>query len=241
MGPPHDRRTRTLITAGPTHEPIDAVRCIANRSSGRLGLALAEAAAARGHETTLLLGPTPRGCEDTRVRVERFTTTADLGALLDRHAPHCDILVMAAAVADFRPKPGLVDPQTGKLRRKAGGLTLELEATPDLIGGIARHRRDGQFLVGFALEPRSEMLDSARAKLVSKGLDLIVANPLETMDSETISAAAVGMGPEGPGVVAESGGAILMVRFGEWLLDVIEARRVVVRAQVRIEFRSGTR
>jgi phosphopantothenoylcysteine decarboxylase/phosphopantothenate--cysteine ligase len=139
---------------------------------------------------------------------------------------------MAAAVADFRPKAGLVDPGTGKLRRMGGGLTLELEATPDLIGGIAKNRRNGQFLVGFALEPRGEMLDSARAKLVRKGLDLIVANPLETMDSETIEAAAVGMGPEGPGVVAETGGAISKERFGEWLLDVIEARRVMVRAGV---------
>src|ERR1043165_5952055 len=95
---------RMLITAGPTHEPIDAVRFIGNRSSGRVGLALADEAARRGWDVLLLLGPVHRTPADSRVRVVRFRTAAELGALLDQHASGCDVLLMAAAVADYRPR-----------------------------------------------------------------------------------------------------------------------------------------
>src|SRR5688572_30671907 len=127
-------RRRLLITAGPTQEPIDAVRFIGNRSSGRLGVALADHAAAHGWQTTLLLGPTatapPFAPSDSRVRVVRFRTTAELGALLDEHFPSCDVLIMAAAVADYRPimKEGQGE---GKLRRTDQKLVIELEPTPD--------------------------------------------------------------------------------------------------------------
>jgi phosphopantothenoylcysteine decarboxylase/phosphopantothenate--cysteine ligase len=182
-----------LITAGPTHEPIDSVRFIGNRSSGRMGAALANAAAARGWDTTLLLGPAPIKPDHPAVRLIRFRTCEDLRALLGVHTQSADIIVMAAAVADYRPKP---DPKhfNGKFRRTSENLVLELEPTPDLIAEVAS-RRDhavaGQLLVGFALEPRDEMIDAAKSKLARKKIDLVVANPLETMDSDAIEATLV--------------------------------------------------
>jgi len=220
--PQGDDPVRLLITAGPTHEPIDAVRYLANRSSGLLGIALAEAAAERGWPVTLLLGPTTRDCADTRVDVRRFRTTADLEALLHEHLPACDALVMAAAVADYRPKP-----TGGKMRRKAGAMVLELESTPDLLAGCAGRRAPGQLMVGFALEPREELDASARSKLKRKGLDLIVGNPLETMDADVIEATLYGKG----GVVDSTPGVVAKTAFAEWLLDRIGAERRALRGR----------
>ncbi len=174
---------RILITAGPTHEPIDAVRYLANRSSGRLGICLAVAARDAGWDVTLLLGPTPLP-PPASVLTERFETTADLAALLDRHAPSCAVLIMAAAVADYRPRV----PAAHKLPRTGQKLVLELEPTPDLIGACAARKRPGQRLIGFALEEPAALATRAREKLAQKGLDAIVANPLETMNADEIRA-----------------------------------------------------
>jgi phosphopantothenoylcysteine decarboxylase/phosphopantothenate--cysteine ligase len=206
---------RMLITAGPTHEPIDAVRYIANRSSGRLGIALADEAAARGWAVTLLLGPTSLAPNDSRVEVVRFRTTADLEGLLGRTFGACDVLMMAAAVADYRPKGGIA--AGTKLSRREAGLTLELEATPDLLAACGKIRRAGQVLVGFALEPAERLMESGAAKLKRKGVDLIVANPLETMDSPEIDATVLSV----DGVVARTDGRILKGAFAGWLLGVI--------------------
>jgi phosphopantothenoylcysteine decarboxylase / phosphopantothenate---cysteine ligase len=227
---------RILITAGPTHEPIDAVRFIGNRSSGRLGIALARSAAARGWQTTLLLGPTCQTKHDHNVRTRRFTTVNDLQALLREEGPACDVVIMAAAVADFRPRIGPGDPAAGtKLRRAEGGngLTLDLEPTPDLLAELAARRPPGQFIVGFALEPRDALLASAREKLLRKGVDLIVANPLETMEAPTIDAVVLGRDgsersmPGKPGEPGEAGagderGGVPKEDFARWLLDLIE-------------------
>jgi phosphopantothenoylcysteine decarboxylase / phosphopantothenate---cysteine ligase len=206
-----------LITAGPTHEPIDAVRFLGNRSSGRVGIALADEAARRGWSVTLLLGPVTRTPSDSSVRVVRFRTCSDLQALLDVEAPRCDVLVMAAAVADYRPK---VDPSFfgGKFRRKNEKLTLELEPTPDLLAQVAARRRPEQLLVGFALEPREELLASARQKLERKKVDLVVGNPLETMDGETIEAVVLGR----DGTETRTAGAISKTAFGPWLMNLID-------------------
>ena len=216
-------RRRLLITAGPTHEPIDAVRYLANRSSGRLGIALAEAAAASGWIVTLLLGPTRASPTDTRVTTHRFRTTADLDALLQEHLPRCDALVMAAAVADYRPRL-TEDPAQTKLRRTGETLTLELESTPDLLAGAVGRRRPGQLIVGFALEPRDQLDASARRKLERKGCDAIVANPLETMDAESIEASLY----HRDGRVEKTDGPIAKTDFAPWLLDrvagALEAR-----------------
>lgn len=208
---------RLLITAGPTHEPIDAVRFLGNRSSGRLGVALADAAAARGWQVMLLLGPSPLSPRNTRVQVRRFRSAADLQALLSAEFPRSEVLVMAAAVADYRPIAGS-GAEHSKLRRSEGRLTLELESTPDLLAACAASRRPGQTLIGFALEPRERLMQSAQQKLERKGLDAIVANPLETMDASTIEAAL--LMHSGTSLSQDSTqGAISKEEFAEWLLD----------------------
>lgn len=174
-----------LITAGPTHEPIDAVRFLGNRSSGRMGIALAHACIAAGYETTLLLGPVGTPPPPLPVRTHRFRTCEDLRSLLRIHSNVADLVIMAAAVADYRPKP-LAAISGGKFRRTSEPVSLELEPTPDLIAEVAKSRPPGQRIIGFALEPRNEMLASAQSKITRKGLDACVANPLETMDSPVI-------------------------------------------------------
>src|SRR5690606_19807533 len=121
---------KLLITAGPTREPIDAVRFISNRSTGKMGLALAQAGAAVGHDVTLLLGPGPeRRDELAGVRTYRFESSAELKQLLEAHFRGCDVLIMAAAVSDYRP----VQVSEGKLPSdKQRGIMLHLEPTPDL-------------------------------------------------------------------------------------------------------------
>lgn len=223
MSPDHPSRPaaaakRLLISAGPTHEPIDSVRFLGNRSSGRLGIALADAAAGLGWSVTLMLGPTALTPSHTAVRLIRFQTTTDLQALLAEHVPRCDCLVMAAAVADFRPRPA--DPaHDGKLKRGDQSLVLHLEPTPDLLAGVAEFRRPDQLIVGFALEPRQRLLESARSKLARKRLDLIVANPLETMDAPTIEATVL----DASGIALHTA-AISKTDFALRLLDLLATR-----------------
>jgi len=163
---------RVLITAGGTREAIDPVRFIGNRSSGRMGIALAAAAARRGASVTLIAAnvslPTPPGVE--RVDVTSAAELADAtGAAFDR----CHVLVMAAAVADFRPR----SPEQAKLVREgSGGMSLELEPTEDVLAGLAARRRDDQTLIGFAAEHGGDFVERARGKLERKGLDAIVVN-----------------------------------------------------------------
>jgi phosphopantothenoylcysteine decarboxylase/phosphopantothenate--cysteine ligase len=173
---------RLVITAGGTREPIDPVRFIGNRSSGKMGVALAEAALARGARVTLIAAAVEVPLADGRTDMEivRVETTADLGralgeALFDAHGdPIADALVMAAAVSDFTP----ARPSDAKLARGAG-LTLELSPTPDLLADVAARTRSAPtarrpVLIGFAAETGS--LDRAAGKLRDKGLDLLVAN-----------------------------------------------------------------
>lgn len=210
--------SRLLVTAGPTHEPIDRVRFIGNRSSGRLGIAIAEAAAERGIPTTLLLGPVenPPDPPPPQVDLRRFRTAAELESELEARAADFDLVIMAAAVADFRPK-AVFD---GKHRRSEEGLAIELEPVPDLLAGLAARRRPGQRLIGFALEPEAELEARAMAKLRRKAIDAIVANPLETMDAPDIRATvffADGTQATPPGHPA----AIDKERFAAWLLDLL--------------------
>ncbi len=171
-----------LITAGPTREPIDDVRFISNRSSGQMGFALATAAADAGHDVTLLLGPVlmPPSVAD-HVRVHRFNTTADLQALLAEHFPTCDVLIKAAAVADYRPATLI----KGKTPRGAG-LSIQLEPTPDLVAGCAAIKRDDQTIIAFALEDPDVLESRAVEKMQRKKVDAILANPLQTMDAADI-------------------------------------------------------
>ncbi|MHC4142569.1 MAG: phosphopantothenoylcysteine decarboxylase domain-containing protein [Planctomycetota bacterium] len=204
-----------LISAGPTQEPIDAVRYLANRSTGRMGIALAEASAARGRPTTLLLGPTPLApSEHSRLTTARFRTTADLQALLAEHWPDHDVLIMAAAVADYRPAE--TAGPTSKHQRRSGTWNLQLEPTPDLLGGLAAITRPDQITIGFALEPAERLAASARAKLAAKNIDAIVANPLETIGSDRIRATVILRDGR---TLAPPGGDCLKREFAEWLLD----------------------
>lgn len=171
---------RVLVTAGPTHEPIDAVRYIANHSSGRMGWALAEEARDRGAQVTLVAGPTPlpapHGVETVRV-----TTAAEMGAAVDRYSESADVVVAAAAVADFTP----AEPHGGKLKRRTmseGEMNLVLAPTRDILRTLGERKRHGQILVGFALET-SGLVESARAKLFEKRCDLVVANPANEEDA----------------------------------------------------------
>jgi phosphopantothenoylcysteine decarboxylase/phosphopantothenate--cysteine ligase len=160
---------RVVVTAGGTREPIDAVRVIANRSSGRQGHAIAAEFRRRGADVVLVTTsdlPVAPGIESVSVE-----TAAEMGAALDRVVPSCDIVVMAAAVADFRP----VAPAVGKIKKHEGVPRIELEPTPDLLAGLAATRRPGQVLVGFAAET-SDLVANARGKLQRKSLDLVVAN-----------------------------------------------------------------
>jgi phosphopantothenoylcysteine decarboxylase / phosphopantothenate---cysteine ligase len=158
-----------LVTAGPTCEDVDPVRYLTNRSSGRMGYALAEAAARRGARVLLVSGPTaldaPAGVERIPVRSAEEMHRAVLNRLAE-----ATVVIMAAAVADFRP----VSPHPAKIKRGAGRLTLELEATPDILSDVGRIK-GRRTLVGFAAET-GPVAEQARQKLVGKSADLIVAN-----------------------------------------------------------------
>jgi phosphopantothenoylcysteine decarboxylase/phosphopantothenate--cysteine ligase len=160
-----------LVTAGGTREPIDPVRFIGNRSSGRMGFALAERARARGAEVTVIAAnvtlETPAGVE--RVDVE---TTSDLAGACEERFAGSDLLLMAAAPADFRPA-GIGE---GKIERSGGELEVTLVPTEDVLAGLASGRRTGQTLVGFAAEWGGDGEARARRKLERKGVDLIVLN-----------------------------------------------------------------
>jgi phosphopantothenoylcysteine decarboxylase / phosphopantothenate---cysteine ligase len=185
---------RVLISAGGTREPIDPVRFVGNRSSGRMGLALAERAARRGAEVTLVAAnvalPAPPGVR--RVDVE---TAAELAAALGHEFDSADVLVMAAAPADFRPRSAAGE----KIHRESsGGLELDLEATEDILAGLGSRGREGQTIVGFAAETDAG-LDRARKKLERKGADAIVLNDVsrseigfESADNEVVIVEAAG-------------------------------------------------
>ena len=209
-----------LITAGPTHEPIDRVRYIANRSSGRMGIALAYAARDVGWNVTLLLGPVALDPPND-VQVQRFESTADLAHLLDQNFPACDVLIMAAAVADYRP----CRVYPAKMPRKAAALVLELESTPDLVAACAARRRADQYIVGFALEEESHLEARALDKLKRKGLDAIVANPLDTMGAVDICATIYSTGaPHREQTIQQSTISTTKTRFADRLIAWLDSR-----------------
>ena len=159
-----------LVTAGPTEEPLDAVRYISNRSSGKMGYALAEAARRRGARVLLISGPTRIEPPVTQV-FERIATAAEMEKAVSRHADAASVIVMAAAVADFRP----ANSKSGKIKKQDGTPAVQLEPTTDILAGLSRRRKSGQIIVGFAAET-SELVENGSAKLRAKGLDLVVAN-----------------------------------------------------------------
>ncbi len=169
---------RVLVTAGGTREPIDSVRFLGNSSSGRMGLALASAALARGAQVTVIaanvaLAPVPGAVW------HEVATAAELQQACEREFRDCDVLLMAAAVADFRPKAA----RDGKIKKaEHARLALELEPTADVLAGLSAHRRDGQTLVGFAAEHGQDGLAAAERKLSDKRLDALVVNDISRAD-----------------------------------------------------------
>jgi phosphopantothenoylcysteine decarboxylase/phosphopantothenate--cysteine ligase len=162
---------RVVVTAGGTREPIDPVRYIGNRSSGRMGYELAAAAWRRGADVLLVSGPSPLPVP-TGVELRRIETAEEMRAAVEAALPEADALVMAAAVADFRP----AEPAAQKLKKEANGVPeLRLEATDDVLRATRYARRAGSVVVGFALET-ADAVENGRRKLLVKGLDLLVVN-----------------------------------------------------------------
>lgn len=164
---------KVLVTAGPTQEKIDPVRYISNHSTGKMGYAIARAAMMRGADVTLVSGKVniepPMG-----VKVVPVISAADMAQAVRVVSQEQDIIVKAAAVADYRPRVTADE----KLKKKDEELSVELERTEDILAYLGAHRREGQFLCGFSMETE-HMLDNSRAKLEKKNIDMIVANNLK--------------------------------------------------------------
>jgi len=207
-----------VVSAGGTREPLDPVRFLGNRSSGRMGFAIAEAAAARGAAVTVVAAnvalETPAGV--SRVDVE---TAAELQSAMTVAAGDADLIVMAAAVADFRP----AHVEQGKAKKQPGEQTrtVELERTPDILAGLAAARRPGQTLVGFAAEHGPQALDYGRDKLARKGVDAVVVNDVsdtaigfDSSDNEVVIVTHAGETPVPRGAKRDVADAILDVVSG---------------------------
>ena len=161
-----------LVTAGPTQEAADPVRYLTNHSTGKMGYAIATVCARRGASVTLVSGPTALK-KPQFVRTVEITTAKEMFEAVAGRASEQDIIVKAAAVADYRPK----SVSSEKMKKKDGELTLELERTDDILAWLGGHKRPGQFLCGFAMETQ-DLIGNARQKLQKKNLDMIVANSL---------------------------------------------------------------
>ena len=209
---------KVLVTAGGTREALDPVRFIGNRSSGKQGYAVARVAAQRGAEVTLIAGNTAGLADPAGVEVVRVTSAAQMREAVSKHAPEADVLVMAAAVADFRP----AQVATSKIKKTAevtDGPTVELVRTEDILAGAVRQRADGQLpkmraIVGFAAETgdaQGDVLFHARAKLARKACDLLVVNAVgDGKAFEVDSNDGWLLGADGTEVTLEHGSKTLM-------------------------------
>ena len=163
-----------LMTAGPTYEPIDPVRFIGNRSSGKMGMALAEAAANRGANVSLVLGPSAQDSRHPNVTIYRVQTAQEMHEQATALFPECDAAILAAAVADYRPKTAA----DKKIKKQNNNLTIELVENPDIAQTLGKMKKNNQRLVGFALETNDEIAN-ARKKIQKKNFDFIVLNSLK--------------------------------------------------------------
>lgn len=218
---PGGRSLRILVTAGPTREYIDPVRYLSNDSSGRMGFALAAAAVERGHAVTLIHGPAeiapPSG-----VRARAVVSAADMLAAARLAWRRCDVLLMAAAVADYT----IARPSRTKRKKTAGPLTLRLSPTVDILADLSAGRRSGQVVVGFALEDRRAR-QRAERKLRNKGLDAIVLNApaaIGAQRSRLEVLTADGAWESWP-AADKSRSARRLIRLAERLFDLAHAER----------------
>ncbi len=165
---------KILVTAGPTYEPIDAVRFIGNFSSGKMGIAIADTLARQGAEVTLVCGPSKERTSDSNVKRIDVTTASEMFEACSKVFPTVDAAIMTAAVADFRPK----NVSDRKIKKEEGGMAeVELEETQDILASLGKMKKNGQVLAGFALETDNETAN-AKSKLDRKNLDFIVMNSL---------------------------------------------------------------
>ena len=164
---------KLLVTAGPTQEAIDPVRCLTNHSSGKMGYAIAKMAMLRGAEVTLVSGPTAIE-PPLFVKVVPVTSARDMFEAVTGLSDEQDIIIKAAAVADYRPKQVSED----KVKKKDDPASIELERTDDILKYLGQHKKQGQFLCGFSMETR-DMIRNSRAKLEKKNLDMVAANNLK--------------------------------------------------------------
>ena len=164
---------KLLVTAGPTQEAIDPVRCLTNHSSGKMGYAIAKMAMLRGAEVTLVSGPTAIE-PPLFVKVVPVTSARDMFEAVTGLSDEQDIIIKAAAVADYRPKQVSED----KVKKKDDQAFIELERTDDILKYLGQHKKQGQFLCGFSMETR-DMIRNSRAKLEKKNLDMVAANNLK--------------------------------------------------------------
>ena len=163
-----------VVTAGPTQEAIDPVRYITNHSSGKMGYSLAEAAAKRGAKVVLISGPTALNVpENENISFVPIVSASDMAEAVFTHFENADILIMAAAVADYTPKT--VADQ--KIKKADGGMTIELARTTDILGTLKDRKREGQFICGFSMETEN-LIENSRKKLLKKNLDIIAANSI---------------------------------------------------------------
>ena len=164
---------KILVTAGPTQESIDPVRYVTNHSSGKMGYALAKVCMQRGAQVTLVTGPTQIP-EPMFVDVVKITTAREMFEAVTARAADQDIIIKAAAVADYRPK----EVKNEKVKKSSSEISLEMEKTDDILKFLGEHKREGQFLCGFSMETEN-MVENSRKKLEKKNLDLVVANNLK--------------------------------------------------------------
>ena len=162
---------RVLITAGPTREKIDPVRFITNYSSGKMGYALAQAAAEKGHDVVLVSGPVTLKCPESVKEFYSVESAAEMAEKVFELFPSCDAAIMGAAVADYRP----AEICSSKMKKSDGDLYLRLERTTDILAGLGARKSDKQKLIGFAAET-DDLLANAQSKLERKNLDWIAAN-----------------------------------------------------------------
>ncbi len=165
---------QALVTAGPTHEAIDPVRFIGNNSSGKMGFAIAEELANQGAEVTIVSGPTQQSTTHPHIKIKKVTSAEEMFTASQSLFAAADIIVLAAAVADYRP----VEVAGQKIKKTESDLTLTLTKTKDIAAELGKQKTNGQFIVGFALETENERAN-AEAKLAKKNFDLIVLNSLK--------------------------------------------------------------
>lgn len=165
---------KVLITAGPTHEPIDPVRFIGNRSSGKMGIAIAEYFHGNGHDVTLVLGATHLLPTVGGIEVVKVQTAQEMFEACAQYFSSADVIVFAAAVADYTPKY----PSATKIKKQDGELSIELVKTKDIAAELGKKKSAKQMMIGFALETDNE-LENAKSKLKKKNFDFIVLNSMK--------------------------------------------------------------